>query len=328
MTQWRRASLLRHATRRVLLLVPFGALLVLAAFTFIQLAPGDPLLLLAGDGGTPEYYAELRAYYGLDRPLPAQLSRYAGALLRGDLGHSLTYQRPVAGVVLDRLPATLVLGLSALAVGVVAGLGLGLLAVRRPHGRLDGAIRLWTSVAYATPVFWLAQGLLLLFAVKLGWLPLGGMTSVRDTGTALERVADVLRHLLLPAVALGLSLSAVTGRVARASLLDVLQAPFVLAARAGGASRTRILLRHALPNAVIPVVTVVGHHAGSVLSGAALTEVVFAWPGLGKLLLDASLQRDVPLAMGVFLVGMVSVVVANVLTDIAYHALDPRLERR
>ncbi|MBC7898031.1 MAG: ABC transporter permease [Cytophagaceae bacterium] len=328
MSERRRASLLRFATRRVLLLGPFASLLVVAAFTLIQLAPGDPILLLAGDGGTPAYYAELRAYYGLDRPLPVQLTRYAGALLRGDLGQSLTYQRPVAGVVLDRLPATLVLGFAALVVGVGAGLGLGLLAVQRPHGRMDGAIRLWTSIAYATPVFWLAQGLLLLFAVKLAWLPLGGMTSVRDTGTALGGVVDVLRHLLLPALALGLSLSAVTGRVARASLLDALQAPFVLAARARGASHTRVLLRHALPNAVIPVVTVVGHHAGSVLSGAALTEVVFAWPGLGKLLLDASLQRDVPLAMGVFLVGMVSVVVANVVVDITYHALDPRLELR
>lgn len=326
MKDGRRISLLRYAARRLTLLVPFGALLIVVAFMLIQLAPGDPLLLLAGDGGTPEYYAELRAYYGLDRPLPVQLTRYAAAIVRGDLGHSLSFQRPVAAVVLERLPATLILGVAALTLGVIAGLGLALLAVWRPHGRMDRAIRIWTSVAYATPVFWLAQGLLLLFAVKLAWLPVGGMTSVRETGTTM--IPDVLRHLLLPAAALGLSLSAVTGRVARASLLAALQAPFVLAARARGASHARVLLGHALPNALVPVVTVVGHYAGSVLSGAALTEVVFAWPGLGKLLLDASLQRDVPLAMGVFLVGMVSVVVANMLADITYHALDPRLELR
>lgn len=319
-------SLLRYAGRRAMLLVPFGAALVVVAFILIQLAPGDPILVLAGDGGTPEYYAEMRAHYGLDQTLWVQLGRYLSAILQGDLGRSMSFQRPVAAVVLERLPATLLLGTAAVTFGAMFGLTLGLLAVWRPHSWMDRAIRLWTSLAHATPVFWLAQWLLLVLAVWAAWLPVGGMTSTRGVLSGASPVGDVLRHLVLPAVTLGLSLSAVTGRVARASFLDALQKPFVVAARARGASETRVRFAHVLPNAIVPVVTVVGYHAGSILSGAALTEAVFAWPGLGKLLLDAALQRDVPLAMGVFLVGMLSVVVANVLTDVAYHALDPRLE--
>jgi peptide/nickel transport system permease protein len=322
----RRLSLLRYAGRRALLLLPFGAALVVVAFILIQLAPGDPILLLAGDGGTPEYYAEMRSRYGLDESLWRQLVRYMAAILHGDLGRSFSFQRPVAAVVLERLPATLLLGVSAVGVGALAGVALGLISVWRPHSWLDRFVRLWTSLAHATPVFWLAQWMLLLFAVQLAWLPVGGITSVRDTPLGLARAGDVLRHLVLPAIAMGLSLSAVTGRVARASLLDVLQQPFVVAARSRGVSNARLLFSHVLPNAVVPVVTVIGYHAGSILSGAALAEAVFAWPGLGRLLLDASLQRDVPLAMGVFLVGVLSVVVANLLTDVAYRALDPRLE--
>ena len=173
-------SLLGYAGRRVALLFPFGAALAVVSFVLIQLAPGDPILLLAGDGGTPEYYAEMRAHYGLDQTLWVQLGRYLSTLLHGDLGHSLSFQRPVAVVVFDRLPATLLLGVAAVTLGAASGLTLGLLSVWRPHGWLDRAVSVWTSLTHATPVFWLAQWLLLLFAVRMAWFPVGGLTSARS----------------------------------------------------------------------------------------------------------------------------------------------------
>ncbi len=315
----------RYLARRLLAAVPLlGGVLVLT-FALIHLAPGDPLQVLAGEGGTPEYYATLRARYGLDRPLPEQLARYVLAIGRGDLGYSFSYGQPVGRVILARLPATLLLTGTALALSTALGPALGVLAATRPHTPLDHAIAGITLTAYAMPVFWLGQLLILLFAVRLGVLPVQGMVSVREGYTGWRHVLDVGRHLALPALTLALPQLALTARLTRTGLREALAEDFVVTARAKGLAERTVLRRHALRVALLPVVTTLGGHLGTLLTGAALTETVFAWPGLGRLLLDATLRRDHPLLMAIFLLVTVVVVAANLLTDLLYTALDPRV---
>lgn len=318
--------LLRYAARRLAQAIPLAAAVLVAAFLLIHLAPGDPLLLLAGDSGTPEYYTDMRIRYGLDRPLSEQFVRYVKNILQGECGYSFSYHRPVVSVVAERLPATLLLGGVALVLGILGGLLLGLVSSFRPGSWLDAGVRVWTAAVYALPVFWLGQLLILEFALRLALFPVAGMTSARSAPVRGQSVADLLWHLALPAATLSLSLTALTARVARATLLDALSQPWATAVRSRGVSRVGLLLRHALPNALVPVVMISGHQAGMILSGAALTEVVFAWPGLGRLLLDASLNRDAPLALAIFLCGAVTVVIANLAADVLCLFIDPRIE--
>lgn len=305
--------------------VPVLLGVLVLTFVLIHLAPGDPIYILAGDGGDAAYYAQMHAYYGLDRSLPEQLVRYLFAVLHGDFGYSFSYQQPVFSVILSRLPATLLLMGSALLFSTTVGLLLGVLAARCPHTPLDYGITATTLAAYSMPVFWLGQLLVIVFAVWLKWFPVQGISSVRESYTGLQAVGDVLNHLVLPAVSLGMLQLGVISRLTRTSLREMLSEDFVRTARAKGLSERAVLTRHALRNALLPVVTVVGGHVGTMLTGAALTEVIFAWPGLGRLLLDATLSRDYPLLMAIFIMVSVTVVVANLLTDLAYVWLDPRV---
>ncbi len=267
----------------------------------------------------------MRARYGLDRPVPEQFGRYALAILRGDLGYSFSYGQPVSRVILDRLPATLLLTGTALVLATALGIGLGVLTALRPHGALDHTVAVVTLTAYAMPVFWLGQLLVLLFAVRLGLLPVQGMISVREGYTGGRHLLDVARHLALPALTLALPQVALNARLMRTSLREALAEEYIATARAKGLAERAVIWRHALRNALLPVVTALGGHLGVLLTGAALTETVFAWPGLGRLLLDAALKRDYPLLMAIFLLVSVVVVAANLLTDILYTALDPRV---
>lgn len=297
-------------------------------FVLIHLAPGDPITIFAGDSGDAAYYAEMRARFGLDRPIHEQLAVYLGNVLRGEFGTSYLHRRPALEIIVDRIPATLLLMLSALALSTAAGIWLGATAARHADRLPDQAITILTLVGGATPAFWLGQVLVIVFAVNLGWLPVQGMSSVRGVPEGAARLLDQARHLVLPVTTLGLLQLALVTRLTRAGVREALSEEYVRTARAKGAGPGRILRRHALPNALLPVVTVVGGHFGTLLTGAVLTEIIFAWPGLGRLLYDATLARDYPLLMSIFLVASASVIVANLLTDLAYGALDPRVRLR
>jgi len=310
---------------RALQAVPVVAGILTLTFILIHLAPGDPVYMMAGEGGDAEYYAAMRARYGLDRPLPLQYARYMRAALGGDFGYSYAYQRPVVDVILDRAPATLLLSGAALLLAVTAGVTLGALTALAPHTGLDVGLRVATSAVFAAPVFWTGQLLLLAFAVILPVFPVGGLSSLR--GASGSPSTDVLWHLALPALCLSLGFLAVLARVLRSSVLLEAGREYVRAARARGDSRVRAALAHALPNALIPSITLVGHQAGNLLTGAGLVEVVFGWPGMGRLLLDASSQRDYPLVIAVLLAVSFIVVTANVVTDSVYVVVDPRIER-
>lgn len=270
----------------------------------------------------------MRARFGLDRPLQEQLLVYLGNAARGELGTSYLHRRPALEIIVDRIPATLLLMLTALALSTLVGIWLGATAARHSDRAPDHVITVGTLVAGATPAFWLGQVLVIVFAANLGWFPIQGMTSVRGVPEGFARLLDLLHHLVLPALTLGLLQLALVTRLTRAGVREALADEYARTARAKGLSPGAVLGRHALPNALLPVVTVVGGHFGTLLTGAVLTEIIFAWPGLGRLLYDATLARDYPLLMSIFLVASVSVIVANLLTDLAYVALDPRVRLR
>lgn len=248
----------RYVARRLLAGVPLIVGVLAIAFGLIHLAPGDPIQALAGDGGDAAYYAAMRARYGLDRPVPEQFGRYALAILRGDLGYSFSYGQPVSRVILDRLPATLLLTGTALVLATALGIGLGVLTALRPHGALDHTVAVVTLTAYAMPVFWLGQLLVLLFAVRLGLLPVQGMISVREGYTGGRHLLDVARHLALPALTLALPQVALNARLMRTSLREALAEEYIATARAKGLAERAVIWRHALRNALLPVVTALG----------------------------------------------------------------------
>jgi peptide/nickel transport system permease protein len=319
------ASRWRWAGRRLVMAVPVVVAVTTLTFVLIHLAPGDPIYLLAGDGGSPAYYRDMREKYGLDRPLPEQFVRYAGAALTGDFGYSFMYQAPVGRVLAAHAPASLLLGATALALATAGGLLLGLLSVARPRF-VDPVIRVVSTALYAAPVFWTGQILIILFAVRLGVLPAGGLTTAREPLEGLALARDVAWHLVLPAVTLALPFMAIILRVTRAATIEALQEPFVQAALARGLPRRRLITRHAAPHAWAPVAALVGEHAAAIVAGAALTEALFGWPGVGYLVLHASLHRDYPLVTGAFIVISAAVVFFNALADAVCAWLDPRIE--
>lgn len=321
----RPGSLGHYLARRLMQAAPLVLGILAITFALIHLAPGDPLIFLAGEGGNAAFYAAMRARYGLDQPLVVQFGRYLAAILRGDLGYSFTYQQPVLQVIAGRLAATLLLMGTALALSTTVGLLLGILTAIRPHSALDHAVATFTLTAFAMPVFWLGQLLVLLFAVRLNLLPVQGMVTAREAYTGIEYVRDVARHLVLPALTLALPQLALTARLTRTSLRDALAEDYIGVARAKGLAERAVLWRHALRNALLPIVTVTGGHISVVLTGAALTETIFAWPGLGRLLLDAALKRDYPLLMAIFLLVSATVIIVNLVTDLIYTLLDPRV---
>jgi peptide/nickel transport system permease protein len=314
----------RYLLRRLAQVLPTVAGLLVLNFCIIHLAPGDPVIALGGEHGDAAYYAFLRARFGLDRPLPEQLLTYVANVLRGDLGTSFVHGRSVASVIAERLPATLLLVSTALVLSSVAGVGLGTLAARYRRHQADIALNTAALLGYATPSFWLGQIALIALAVGSGLFPVQGMTDARNPQTGLAHLMDVLHHLALPAIVLAVNELALTTRLVRTGLLEAFGADYVRAARAKGLSESHVI-RHALRNVMLPIITVIGSRAGMFLSGAVLVEVVFAWPGLGRLLLSSLLSRDYPVLLGMFLVISIGVILANLITDLAYARLDPRI---
>jgi peptide/nickel transport system permease protein len=321
-------SLTAYAKRRALAAVPLLTGVLVATFFLIHAAPGDPVAILAGEHTTPEHQAFIREQFGLDRPLLHRLWFYLTRVVQGDLGYSYASGRPVRSEIGARLLPTVLLVVSALLFSTVGGVCLGVVASRRPTAILDLATSVSCSVFHAIPVFWLGQLLLLGLALALDLFPAQGMISVRYELRGVPYLVDLLHHLALPAMTLGLHHLALIARVTRASMVEVLGADFIRTARAKGLRDGLVLGKHALKNALVPVVNVIGNQLGGLFAGAALTETVFGWPGLGRLLLDAALTRDYPLLVGLFLLIAAGGVVANLLVDIACAYLDPRITYR
>jgi ABC-type dipeptide/oligopeptide/nickel transport system permease component len=302
----------KYIRRRLALAVPTVLLTSLVVFLMLFLIPGDPASIYVGEQtATPERLADIRRVMGLDRPLHVQYADFVWKALRGDLGRSLQTNRPVRDEILTRLPSTVTLAVAAMALAVVLGGGLGLASGLRQNTLVDNLAMVVALFGVSVPVFWLALLLIMLFSVHLQWLP---VTS-----------GPGWRGLVLPAVSLALLSAATVARLVRSSLLEVLQLEYLQTARATGLSRAAVVLRHALPNAVLPVITAMGLQFGALLSGAVITETIFARPGLGKLVVDSIQNKDLPTVQGVILVLALIYILMNLLVDLSYAVIDPRI---
>jgi len=311
----------RYLARRLLLLVPVLAGVSVVIFMVLHLSPGDPVEIMLGSQATQEDRARLRAELGLDQPLHVQYGRWLGHVARGDLGRSLWMKRPVLDEVLGRFKATLVLTGTALLLSSLTGVALGVASATRPDSVLDRLSAVASLFGASMPTFWLGIVLMVVFALWLGWLPASGMYAAYGGGD----LRDLLAHLVLPAVTLAAASVTIIARLTRATMLETLGQDYIRTARAKGVVERAVVLRHGLKNALIPIVTVVGVQAGYLLGGAVLTETVFAWPGVGTLMVQGILARDFPLVQGCVLVVALSFVLVNLAVDLLYAWLDPRI---
>ncbi|MCR6670797.1 ABC transporter permease [Devosia ginsengisoli] len=319
-------SLGLYLIKRCLYAVPLMIGAIVLIFTLVRLAPGNPVDYIVGEmGADPVVVARLMADMGLDQPIHVQLFAYVRQILSGDLGYSFVSNAPVSMLILDRLPATLLLMVSQLVLSVIIGVALGVMSARKPGASLDNSITVFSLAAFAIPVFWLGQMLILVAGYHLSWFPMQGMINFRARYSGWEYALDVAYHMVLPVTAMTLLNLALIQRLTRASMIEVLGQDYVKVARAKGLKESTVLIRHALRNALLPVVTVIGLEFRSLIAGAVLTETVFAWPGLGRLTFDAIGTRDYPLLMGMFLFICVLVIIGNLITDILYALLDPRI---
>jgi len=293
----------------------------IVVFMVLHLSPGDPAEIMLGSAATKEDLARLRFEMGLTEPLHVQYVRWMGHVLRGDLGRSLWMKRPVLGEVLHRFKATLVLAGSALVLSTLGGMALGVLSATRPESILDRASTVASLFGASMPVFWLGIVLMVVFSLWLGWLPASGMWAPYGGGD----LRDLVTHLVLPAVTLAAASMTIIARLTRSTMLEVLGQDYIRTARAKGLVEGRVVVRHGLKNALIPIVTVVGVQAGYLLGGAVLTETVFAWPGVGTLMVQGILARDFPLVQGCVLVIALGFVLVNLAVDLLYGYLDPRI---
>ncbi len=296
-------------------------------FLLIHLAPGDPAQVIAGEmgGASPQVLASIRAAYGLDLPLHVQLGRYLLRALHGDLGYSFYFNQPVAQLILQRLPATGLLMTTALTFAAICGTVLGIAAARRPRGTINLAVTLLAIAGYAMPVFWSGLLLLLLFASVLPLFPIGGMAEIGWPLAGWAYAESVAHHLVLPAFTLGIVYMAQYSRQSRAAMQDVLRADFIRTARAKGLPEHTVVYKHALRNAIGPVVTLLGLQFSEVLGGAVLVETVYGWPGMGRMVFDSILRRDYPTLLGILVVSALLVMAASLLTDLAHRLVDPRI---
>ncbi|HEX4348191.1 MAG TPA: nickel ABC transporter permease [Vicinamibacterales bacterium] len=303
--------MIRFLIRRLLLTVPVLVGVATLVFLLIHLVPGDPAQLMLGESAAPSDVAELRTRLGMDKPLYIQYGAFMKGAATGNLGTSFRTNQPVVALIRERMPATFELAFAAMAAAMLVAIPLGVVAAANAGGFLDHAATTLALLGISLPNFWLGPLLAIVFSIELGWLPVSGR--------------DSLANLVLPAITLGAPFAAILARTTRASVIEELGEPYVLAARARGVSRARAILRHAFRNSLIPIVTVVGLQFGSVLTGAVITETIFAWPGVGRLLIQSINARDYPAVQGCILLIAVTYVAMNVLVDLAYGWLDPRI---
>ena len=296
-------------------------------FTLIHIAPGDVADTIAGDmgGADAEVMAQIRRDYGLDLPFHEQLFSYVARLARGDLGYSFFFNQPVTDLLLERLPATLLLVLSAQVLAIMLGTVLGVIAARRPNGLLSHGVTIFALLGFSAPVFWTGIMLIILFCSIFPIFPVAGMVDVTVEGGWFVKTLDVLYHLFLPMVTLSSIFLALYSRLARASMLDVLGTDYVRTAQAKGLSEFQVVYKHALRNALGPVVTLAGLQFSGIVSGAVLVETVFSWPGLGTLAFQSITARDAPMVLGILFFSSLVVIVANLVTDLVYSLIDPRI---
>jgi ABC-type dipeptide/oligopeptide/nickel transport system permease component len=303
--------MVRHVLHRLLLSLPAIWLILTMVFLLIHIVPGDPVEQMLGEGAAPGQVAQLRHSLGLDQPLYVQYGHYLEQIVRGDMGQSFKFQSPVRSVIFERYPATLQLAFLALLVCAAIAIPAGVIAAHRRGSNADRSIGVFTLFGLAVPNFALGPLLIVLFSIKLGWLPVSGR------GGAL--------YYILPAATLGAALAAILTRMVRSSMLEELSSDYVRTARAKGLSTYAVLLRHALRNALIPIITILGLQFGTLLAGTIVTETIFSWPGIGRLTVMAISARDYPLLQGCILVIALSYVLVNLLTDVLYAVIDPRV---
>jgi len=303
-----------YIVNRLLLAVPVVLGVAFVVFAMVRLIPGDPAMVIAGQAATPEYIAAIREDLGLDQPIAIQFGIYLANLARGDFGRSVKSRAPVTEELWARLPNTAQLAAGSIAVAAVVGVGAGVVSAMRPYSALDAAVMVVALAGLSIPIFWSGLMMILVFSVHLGWFPAVGTGSVA--------------HLVLPSVTLGMTSAAIIARMTRSSMLEVLRTDYVRTARAKGQVERAVIGRHALKNALIPVITVIGLQTGTLLSGAVLTESVFAWPGVGRLLVEGILTRDYPIVQATVLLVAVVFVLVNLAVDVLYAVVDPRIHFR
>ena len=323
-----RERLARYLIRRLGQAALTLVAIIVLNFIIVHMAPGDAIDVLAGEfgGADAEFVAQLRQSYGLDQPIYVQMLQYLWNVAQLNFGYSFRNNVSVLELIMSRLPATLLLMTASIVVSFTLGVLLGVFAARRVNTFADNAVSVLALLCYATPLFWFGLMAIVLFTVKLDLLPGNGMYTIGANFNWFEAAIDVGRHLILPAFSLALFHMAVYTRLMRASMLEVYGLDYIRTARAKGLSQRRIAFRHVLPNAILPMVTMLGLQIGALLGGAVLIETVFGWPGLGRLAFDAILQRDHNLLIGILLIGSALVIVANIVTDLVYAWLDPRIE--
>ena len=333
--------MIRYLLKRLIEVIPTLLGVTLIAFALIRMIPGDPVLLMIGErGATPEVMEHMRAAYGLDKPLPVQYAVYLKNVVQGDFGTSTTSNRPVIKEFGERFPATLELGIFALLLAIVVGLPLGVIAAVKRNSMFDYSLMTTSLIGYSMPIFWWGLILILIFSVQLGWTPVSGRIDLafdvpQWTGFFLidawksedgfAAFKSALSHLLLPGVALGTIPLAVIARMTRSSMLEVLGEDYMRTARAKGLASSRVIFVHGLRNALVPVITVIGLMAGTIVTGAVLTETIFSWPGIGRWLVDSVLQRDYPVIQSGILLIAATVILVNFVVDLAYAWANPRL---
>ena len=320
--------ILSLAGRRLAASIPSLVIILVGVFLLLQLAPGDAVDALIAQMGGGGDAAAMRAALGLDQSVAAQLAQYLWRLVRFDLGFSSIYGKPVATVIFERLPATLLLMTASLSFAFFLGLLFGVIAARRVNSWPDTLISTLGLLFYATPSFWFGLMAIVLFAVHLQWLPAGGYESIGEGRSGLARALDIATHFVLPTLTLGLIFLAIYLRIMRASMLEVLTLDFVRTARAKGLDETRVVIRHVLRNAMLPMVTLIGLQAGTMLGGSVVVESVFSLPGLGRLAYESVVQRDLNTLLGIVFISALLVICVNFLVDLVYARLDPRIAGR
>ena len=322
--------MIRFISRRLLFAIPLLLGIVTITFFVIQVAPGDPMDMFLEPRlqrqMDPEAVELIRQKYGLDQPVHIQYARWLGGLLRGDLGESFRYRRPVASLIAERVPYTLQLAMLALLVDALLGIGLGVYSAVNRYSLAEKVVTMGSLIVYSIPGFWLALLLVMLFSVNLGWFPTSQTRSLNyDLLSTWGQIADRLWHLALPVFVLGVAQAAGTARYVRNRLLEVMNEEYILAARARGLREKTVIFKHALRNAMIPIITIFGMSLPFLLGGAALIEGVFGWPGLGLLGIEAVRGRDYPVILATTIMAAVLVVLGNLLADVLYAVVDPRI---
>ncbi len=324
----RSTQILRYIIRRLFKAVPIVLAISVLNFFLLNMAEGDAVDVLAGEAGsaTPEYMAELRAKFGLDQPLPVQLLVYLKNIISLDLGYSFRHDMPVSVLIVDRFWPTLLLMVSTIILAVLFGILLGLLAAINLNTWKDAVISVFALITYATPLFWVGLMMIVVFSINLRWFPTSGMENIAAFYEGYDRIVDIAHHLVLPTITLSLFYLALYTRLMRASMLEQYGQDYVVTARAKGLPERRITFGHVLRNALLPVVTMAGVQVGALIGGSVIVESVFAWPGLGMLAFESLFARDLNLLLGIFLISSVLVVVVNLIVDVIYCFLDPRIE--